>query len=138
MQTLAGVAAIYIALIICEAFRYITLIYINKKGYISQVTLYGALHGFYVVIIWTIAEETFFFDHVFVGLITIAYLFLFFSKYSLSRVLKLKNNNGRIKFIRVINHLEQTAMLQSKTRISIDGKYFYGSGTKNNGMNIKL
>jgi hypothetical protein len=103
------------------------------------VTLYGALHGFYVVIIWIVFENTFYFDYVFVSFITVAYFCLFFSKYSLSRVLKLESKNKKkIKFVRAIKYLEQTEMLQSQTKISINGKYFYKSGSENHSMRSVL
>jgi hypothetical protein len=64
-------------------------------GHISKVTLYSGLHGFYVVIIWMIFEETIYFDYIFVLLIIIAYCALFFSKYSLARILKVDNSQQK-------------------------------------------
>ena len=92
--------------------------------------MYGGLHGFYVVIIWIIFEPTVYFDIVFITLITIAYLSLFLSKYSLSRVLKLETktaNSKKVKFIRAIKDLEQADMLLSVSKFEINGQYFYSS-----------
>ena len=95
IRTLMSVSMIYISLILAESFRYITLLYINKMGHISKVTLYSGLHGFYVVIIWMIFEGTIYFDYIFVLLIIIAYCALFFSKYSLARILKVDNSQQK-------------------------------------------
>ena len=125
---LGSITMIFISLILAEAFRYITLLYINKMGHISKVTLYGGLHGFYVVIIWIIFEETFNFDYFFVSMIIIAYCTLFFSKYSLSRSSKSDNSAfNKVKFVRAIKDLEHADKFTSLTKLEIDRKYFYRS-----------
>lgn len=45
---LINMTGIWSALIVTESFRYIVILYINKLGNISQVTLYSTLHGFFV------------------------------------------------------------------------------------------
>jgi hypothetical protein len=125
ISTLANVMAIYLVAIIVDAYRYITLMYINKKGHISKVTLYGALHGFYVIIIWLIFEETFFYDYVFISAITVGYTILFFSKYLVGRGVK-KNKPKNIKFKRAIK-VNEHAELLSVSQVKMDGFYFYES-----------
>lgn len=85
LSSLLNVLTIYSMLILSEAYRYIALIYINKKGQISKVTIFGALHGFYVVFMVMIFKETSRFDKIFIGIITVAYFLLFISKYGQSR-----------------------------------------------------
>jgi hypothetical protein len=135
ISTLANVMAIYLVAIIVDAYRYITLMYINKKGHISKVTLYGALHGFYVIIIWLIFEETFFYDYVFISAITIGYAILFFSKYLGGRGAKNKPKN--IKFKRAIK-VNEHAELLSVSQVKMDGNFFYESSHNRNSIKAVL
>lgn len=129
---LLDIAMIYIALIAAESYRYMTLIWINKKGHISKVTMYYSLHGFFVVIIWLIFEKTYAFDYFFIAMITAAYIALYFSKYTMSRVLKSNQHKTkeRVQFKRTIKELEEVNLFESASRISIDGNYFYSSTQK--------
>lgn len=90
------------------------------------MTLYGGLHGFYVVIIWLIFEETFYFDYAFIGMITFAYMALFFSKYTLSRVVKLGiiKEKYKVRFVRAIKDLEQADRLLSVSKVEINDNIF--------------
>lgn len=129
LWTLSKILMIYSTLILTECFRYLTLLFINREGHISKVTLYGALDAFYVVIIWKVFETTFAFDYFFIGLIALAYIMLLFSKYKLSRLVKVSNKEkGKlVKFKRAIKELETAELLQSQTKIVIEGNYFYES-----------
>jgi len=72
--TLGNIMTIYSMFILTEAYRYIALIYINKMGYISKVTMYSTLHGFFVIIIIMVFKEASNFDFVFASMVTVAYL----------------------------------------------------------------
>ena len=49
---------------------YAALIYINKMGYISKVTMYSTLNGFYVVLLVMIFQGASRFDVLFATLVT--------------------------------------------------------------------
>lgn len=134
MRILFNIGMIWAALIVCEGYRYVTLMYIVREGQISKVVLFGSLHGFYVVIIYIVFEKTMYFDYIFIGLISIGYLSVYFSKYSQNKVEKseIKAKRSRVKFIRTINGLEQTQLLVSGSKIEMDGEYFYQSHYQKN------
>mmetsp|Transcript_6006 Transcript_6006/g.5174 ORF Transcript_6006/g.5174 Transcript_6006/m.5174 type:complete len:197 (+) Transcript_6006:925-1515(+) len=72
-----------------------------------------------------------YFDYIFLAFITLAYIALFFSKYKLRQILKLKNQrNVRVKFKKHLSELENAERLLSVTKIEIDGKYFYEASYK--------
>lgn len=73
LRAIFNIPGIYFTLVMCEAYRYVTLMYINRQGQISKVTLYGGLHGFYVLIIWIVFETPLYFDYIFISLITVGY-----------------------------------------------------------------
>lgn len=126
-RTLLNVMGIYMMLILMEAFRYISLIYINKKGQISKVTIFGALHGFFVVLIIIIFEETTSaFDDLFIGIITIAYFLLFISKYFQSRASKNSLDGKILKFKRLVSFDEQAQQYVSHTEMRYK-TFFYQS-----------
>lgn len=77
---------IWWALILSEFFRYVCIMYINKKGYLSKVGLYGSLHGFYVVILYIAVNPTPSADYIFIWSITVAYIWLFSSKVHKNRI----------------------------------------------------
>jgi len=124
--SLSNLFMVFFFLALCETFRYLGLIHINKEGQISKVSLYGGLHGFYVVIFWIVFLETKYFDYIFLGAIILAYMALFFSKYRLSQILKIQDeSNQKIRFVKHVSELENAERLLSITKIEIDGKYFY-------------
>lgn len=138
LKSLGNMMMIYGTLCMVEAYGYITLMYINKKGHISKVTLYGALHGFYVIIIWLVFEEAFWNDFLFIAAITFAYAILFFSKYSMSRVVKINSAKTRIKFKRAITGDEMAEKIMSTSNIQMEGKYFYESSYNRASMKTTL
>lgn len=134
LRILSNIGMVWITYIICEGYRFVTLLYIVREGQISKVVLYGSLHGFYVVIIYIIFEKTIFFDYIFIALITIGYLFVYFSKYTENKVYKkeIKAKKSRVKFMRIINEQEQANLLVSGSKIEMDGEYFYQSHYQKN------
>ena len=94
------VPSIFTMLVISEAFRYAALMYINKKGHISKVTLYGSLHGFYIIAIYSFTEAIDAFDIMFFTSILVAYWCLFWSKIHYGRIERNKASNKKntIKF----------------------------------------
>uniref|UniRef100_A0A7S3KKY7 Uncharacterized protein n=1 Tax=Euplotes crassus TaxID=5936 RepID=A0A7S3KKY7_EUPCR len=127
--TLLNVLTIYMMLILMEAYRYIALIYINKKGQISKVTIFGALHGFFVVIIILVFEQTSVFDRIFVGMITVAYFLLFISKYVQSRAGKKSTTGKKLIFKRIFRREEFATQLISASKIQIKDNYYHSSFT---------
>ena len=128
LRTIWNILGIYIMHIMAEAFRYITLVYINKQGIISRVVLYGNLHGFYVIIIWKIFEKTTNFDYFFTFMVLVAYFLLFISKYTQGKAAKAKNPNaGKIRFKRVLDQFHEAKQVLSLSKVAIEGKYFYQS-----------
>jgi len=128
IQQLASVSMIFITLVLVEAYKTITLMYINKMGYISQVTLYGGLDGFFVIVIYLIFKEVHGFDYIFIVILITAYVALYLSKYSQRQVIKKqKKMRRKVKFVRKIEYLEDASQLLDVTKIKIDGTYFYES-----------
>lgn len=112
--------------ILMEAFRYISLIYINKKEQISKVTLYGSLDGFFVILITLIFEGISFFENFFIAVVTIAYFILFLSKYFQSRMKK-KSNDGKIlKYMQLIDNDEEVQRNTSTSQLH-PHTFFYKS-----------
>lgn len=101
-----------------DAFKYIVLIYENKKDHVSKVSLYYSLHGFYVVLIFLIFEpdKTSSFDYPFIVLIFVGYCLMFFSKYTIHQVVK--KNQTQVKFVRKLKHIIEVDLIQSSTEIN--------------------
>lgn len=124
IRTLFGIMTIYMMLILMEAYRYIALIYINKKGQISKVTIFGALHGFFVVVIVMVFQNTSTFDNIFVGIITFAYFLLFISKYFQARGGK-KSTAGKIlRFKRIFKRDEEAKKLVGSSEVKYKDNYY--------------
>jgi len=122
--TLVNIMAVYSTFIVTEAYRYAALTYINKMGYISQVTLYSTLHGFFVIIIIMIFEEASSFDYVFATMVTLAYLWVYSSKFFHTRAGKKSTKGKIVKFKRVLHAFDEVTLIQSVSEISISKSYF--------------
>lgn len=125
--TLLNVMSIYKMLILTEMYRYIALIYINKKGQISKVTIFGALHGFFVVLIVLLFDVTTTFDQIFIATITFAYVILFISKYFETRKSKTSNVGKRVRFKRLFHGNETATQLLESGQVDFTINYFENS-----------
>lgn len=126
--TLLNIMTLYMMFIFTEAYRYIALLYINKMGYISKVTIYSALHGFLVMVLYIIFFDASTFDYVFSITVLFAYLCVYMSKFFHSRPGKQSTKGKRIRYQRIMLHHDEVTMHLSVSELSVSKKYFSRKG----------
>eukprot|EP00344_Euplotes_crassus_P010845 CAMPEP_0197005252 /NCGR_PEP_ID=MMETSP1380-20130617/28664_1 /TAXON_ID=5936 /ORGANISM="Euplotes crassus, Strain CT5" /LENGTH=189 /DNA_ID=CAMNT_0042424329 /DNA_START=615 /DNA_END=1184 /DNA_ORIENTATION=- len=104
-------------------------------GYISKVTIYSALHGFMVIILYMIFFEVSAFDYVFAVVVTFAYLCVYCSKFFHTRASKHSNKGKTLKFKRILLHNDEVTLHQSISELTVSKYYFSENGDQESDEN---
>ena len=126
------ILAIFITYVISECFSFTVLMYFVKNANISKATLFGALHGLFVVALKYIfdTEGVSHVNTYFMICIVIGYIMIFQDKRTAAR--GKKKQAAKIYFKRKLSVVTQTGALFAETKLKIDGKCFYETDTVSN------